>query len=61
MEKALTDIGYWANENMRPALEGFSMSFFTHELGWKAEDVEIFIKKVKQDLDNRAIHGYLPM
>jgi hypothetical protein len=60
-EGKLTEIGSWTNENLGPGLEGFSLGLFTRVLGWKKEEVETFLAKVRDDMNDRKIHAYLPM
>lgn len=60
-QKMLIEAGLWTNENLAPGLEGFSLGLFTRVLGWKKEEVEIFLMKVRSDMNDRKIHAYLPM
>jgi hypothetical protein len=54
-------LGMWQNENLVYGIEGFSLALFTRVLGWKKEDVDIFLMKVRRDIKDRSIHSYLPM
>ncbi len=60
-ERKLTETGLWTNENLAPGLEAFSLGLYTRVLGWKKEEVEIFLMKVRNDMNDRKIHAYLPM
>lgn len=37
------------------------MALFTRGLGWKVEEVEVFMVKVREDMKNRNIHAWWPM
>jgi hypothetical protein len=54
-------VGLWTNENLGPGLEGFSLGLFTRVLGWKKEEVEVFLTKVRKDMNDKKTHAYLPM
>lgn len=38
-------------------LEGFSLRLFTNALGWKAEEVQVMLAKVRKDLRDPKIHA----
>ncbi|GME56928.1 Methyltransferase domain-containing protein [Neofusicoccum parvum] len=48
--------------NLMQALEGmeaFSLRLFTGVLGWKLEEVVVFIAKVREELKGKSIHPYI--
>lgn len=51
----------WTLEDMTAGLEGFSLGLFTRVLGWSAEEVQVFIAKVRKDFANTKIHSYWPV
>jgi hypothetical protein len=54
-------LGFWQNENLVYGIEGFSLALFTRILGWKKEEVDVFLAKVRSDIKDRNIHSYLSM
>ena len=60
-DKKEKTLGMWQNENMCYGIEGFSLALFTRILGWKKEEVDVFLMKVRRDIRDRSIHSYLPM
>ena len=38
-------------------LEGFSLRLFTNALGWKVEEVQVMLAKVRKDLRDPKIHA----
>lgn len=45
--------------NFLEGLEGFTMAPFTRVLGWKPEEVTVFIAQVRQESLKRSMHGYM--
>lgn len=43
------------------AVEGISVAAYTRVLGWTKEDLDVFLKQVRRDMKDRAIHAYWPM
>jgi hypothetical protein len=54
-------LGFWQNENLTYGIEGFSLALFTRVLGWRKEEVDVFLIKVRRDIKDASIHSYLPM
>jgi hypothetical protein len=59
-------IGIWAQQNTLDALAALSLAVFTRPdgqggLGWRKEEVEIFLTDVRKDIKNVNIHSYWPM
>lgn len=57
----MKEIGRWNQINILEGLEGFCLALLTRGLGWKKEEVDVFVAKVSSDLRNRRIHAYFPM
>lgn len=53
-------IGEWSLENMLAGVEAWYMRPFTGALGWKKEEVQVFMIDVRKDLKDRNIHAYIP-
>lgn len=54
-------LGHWNQTNILDGLEGFCLALLTRGLGWKKQEVDIFVAKVSNDFRNRKIHAYFPM
>jgi hypothetical protein len=54
-------LGQWTNEVIRMGLHGISIEVLTAGLGMRPKDVELLLKEVNKDLDNKSIHCYVPM
>jgi hypothetical protein len=57
----MKELGRWNQVNIMEGLEGFCLALLTRGLGWRKEEVDIFVAKVNRDLANKHIHGYFPM
>lgn len=53
-------LGAWSYENIISGIEAWAMAPFTRGLGWKKEEVEMFLIEVRKDLKDRSIHAYYP-
>ena len=54
-------LGQWNQVNILQGLEGFCLALLTRGLGWKKEEVDIFVARVSNDFRDRRIHAYFPM
>ncbi|KAJ9137108.1 S-adenosyl-L-methionine-dependent methyltransferase [Pleurostoma richardsiae] len=52
------ELGHWAMENFSWGCESMSLALFTRALGWSADEVRVFMARVRQDLRNRKMHAY---
>lgn len=52
------ELGRWAHENFRLACEGMSLALLTRVEGWSVEEVQVFLAKLRGDLQNRKYHAY---
>lgn len=53
----LKEVGRWNMMQVLNGLEGLSMRLYTGVLGWKEEDVRVFLGKVRRDLADPGIHA----
>lgn len=60
-DKYMKELGNWNMINILEGLEGFCLALMTRGLGWKKEEVDVFVAKVSADVKNRGIHAYYPM
>lgn len=51
----------WNLENISSGLHGLSSAVYTRVLGWSAEELEVFLAQVRQELKDTSIHTYWPM
>jgi hypothetical protein len=51
----------WTVENLTTGLQGLSLALFTRCLGWSAEELEVFLIDVRNDMKNTRIHAYWNM
>ncbi|KAI9732799.1 MAG: hypothetical protein M1834_003737 [Cirrosporium novae-zelandiae] len=57
-DKHYKTLGLWARQNLLDGLQALSMKLFTLALGWKSEEVEVFLVDVRKEVMSRKIHGY---
>lgn len=57
----LKEIGKWNVVNMLEGMSGFTMAIFTRGLGWRKEEVDVFVAKVRADMKDRGVHAYFRM
>jgi len=57
----MKELGRWNQVNIMDGLEGFCLALLIRGLGWKKEEVDIFVAKVTNDCRDKRIHGYYPM
>lgn len=55
-DKHLKTLGSWNLVQIEDGVEGFSIRLYTQFLGWKAEEVQVLLAKVRKDLRNPRIH-----
>lgn len=51
----------WTYENLGNGASGLSMALFTRALGWRPEEVEVFLVDVRKQMKDRSIHAYWTM
>lgn len=57
----LKDLGRRTMANCLDGLEGFCLALLTRGLGWRKEEVDVFVALVANDFRNRGIHTFIPM
>lgn len=57
----MKELGRWNQINILDGLEGFCLALLTRGLGWRKEEVDVFVAKVSRELRDRKIHAYFPM
>lgn len=54
-------LGMWAHQNSIDGIEGWTIAPFTRALGWKKEEVQVFLVDVRRELKDTTIHAWWPM
>jgi hypothetical protein len=54
-------LGTWNLANMNNGLEAFSMAPLTRALGWKRNEVAVFLADVRKEVKDKSIHAYWPV
>ncbi|KAF6819068.1 methyltransferase domain-containing protein [Colletotrichum sojae] len=54
-------MGDYSLANNLAGIEGWYMAPYTRALGWKKEEVQVFLIDVRKELKDTSIHAYLPM
>ncbi|KAI9642036.1 hypothetical protein NHQ30_009907 [Ciborinia camelliae] len=57
-DKHLQKLGEMSEENWLACLSSFSMALFSRILGWKQEQIEVYLVNVRKSIPNRSIHAY---
>ncbi|KAL8870770.1 MAG: hypothetical protein Q9174_003260 [Haloplaca sp. 1 TL-2023] len=57
----LKEIGAIQFVAMMEGLQGLTIAPWVRHLGWKEEDVELYIEKVKSEWKHKSIHTYFPL
>lgn len=60
-DKHLKQLSLYVQEDVLSGLEGISMKILTGQLGWLAEEVQVFLSAVRKDLKDRSIRAYTSM
>lgn len=51
-------ISLWLQQDMLAGVEGMTMALLTRVLGWKVEDVRVFLEQVMKDMQDTSLHAY---
>lgn len=51
-------LGEWAHENCKSGIEGWTMAPLTRGLGWREQEVEVFLIELRKEFKDRRIHAY---
>lgn len=57
-DRKMKELGAYQQVNMIEAMEAYSMALMTRVLGWRSEEVVVFLADVRKELLNRKIHMY---
>jgi len=58
-DQKLEKIGHFQLKNFQDGLEAFSLAILCRCLGWSAEEVQVFLAKVRQEVKSRqTFHWY---
>lgn len=60
-DKHFKELGTWSFQNLDDGLEGLLLAMYTRHLGWTKDEVLLFCSKVRKQLRDTTIHGYIPM
>ncbi|KAK0609451.1 S-adenosyl-L-methionine-dependent methyltransferase [Immersiella caudata] len=55
------ELGIYACANFVDGLYGLSVESFTRYLGWKPDELQVFLAEVRKDIRNRKVHAYWPV
>jgi hypothetical protein len=55
----MKELGRYNQVNSLESMESYSLALFTRVLGWKPEEVQVFLAGVRQELMDRSIHIYV--
>lgn len=58
-DPSLKMIGLYNRSVIYDGLQAITMGPFTRGLGWKPEEVEVFLVKVRKDLMDTSVHSYV--
>ena len=59
-DKKMREIGAFQLVAMLEGIGGLTMALWTRFLGWKREDVEDELVKVKSEMQSKNVHSYWP-
>ncbi len=54
-------IGAMEMLNMLEVCHGISMNILVKVMGWSAEEVEVLLARVREDMRDKRIHAYFPL
>ncbi|EXJ76979.1 hypothetical protein A1O3_10136 [Capronia epimyces CBS 606.96] len=60
-DPALKEMGSWNQINMLEGLDAFTVRLWTMALGMTLEEIQLFLVRVRNDIQDRRIHSYWPM
>ncbi|TID27744.1 putative methyltransferase [Venturia nashicola] len=60
-DPGLKQIGAYNRMAWEDGMEGWAMYLFTNHLGWKKEEVDILLARVRREIRNPKIHAYQTM
>jgi hypothetical protein len=60
-DKFMKQLGLRTRISCTDGMEGLCLALLMRGLGWKKEEVDVFVALVKKDFEDRDIHAYIPM
>lgn len=60
-EEKMKVLGAWCKQDVLEGLQAWSMAALTRGLGMKPEEVELLLMEVRNDINSRKLHVYIPM
>ena len=60
-DRKLREAGRLAMTSIMEDLGGMSMAVFTRHLHWERDRLEVFLAGVRNEYNERSIHGYWPL
>lgn len=57
----LKEIGKYQVVQELKVIDSYTPKLFEHALGWTAQEIQVFMAKVKKELKDPSIHLYLPV
>jgi hypothetical protein len=54
-------LGAWAKEDYLTGLQGLSMAVMTRGLGMTSQEVELLLMEVRENVNSRRLHAFIPM
>ncbi|KAL1876134.1 hypothetical protein Plec18167_005397 [Paecilomyces lecythidis] len=56
----LREIGRYQQVQQIQSVESYTPAFFSRVLGWSEEEIQVFMAKIKAELQDKSIHAYIP-
>ncbi|KAF5004713.1 hypothetical protein FDECE_8824 [Fusarium decemcellulare] len=57
-DKRLKSWGAWNRQFLLQGVEGFCIRGLTEMLGWKYEDIQLYLTEMRNEFNNPAVHSY---
>jgi SAM-dependent methyltransferase len=54
-------LGAWCKEDILAGMQGASMAILTRGLGMTTEEVEVFLMEIREAINSKKLHCYVPM
>lgn len=60
-DPTLKEVGKFQAVQSLQAIDSYTPKLFEHVLGWPMEEIQVLMAQAKSELQNPAIHVYLPV
>ena len=60
-DSRMKEAGVFEMETLREGLPAIALGFFTRVLQWSSEEIEAFFQGVRDELNDKRVHAWLPM